>query len=342
MSTISYTMLKNAVREVLSEQKQQEEKDDLEFIKNGFVQKPTGPAPLRRTQDMIDDLIKSKQHKNVKPSVIKTYIKRLKPFAKKYPILPEDPKVIREYMGRFTGSTGRYRLNHYDILNMLYKHCVEHMGILHNPVEELDRPIVNKKPINTLLLSEVRRVNDSIENTKEKAVWQLLVGHGWRQIEVRRIEAKDVRESKDGMILVHGKEREEFTPLLPETQALLEKLAENLADDEIVIRGDRIRARHTQPLGETGVAHLINKVLERGGINKPGHDLRRTCSTIVQEASGDEFVAMRLLRDKIPGVNDRYINYGSEKLKAALAKFSPLRLIKLDQNGESLVETGES
>jgi len=73
-----------------------------------------------------------------------------------------------------------------------------------------------------------------------------------------------------------------------------------------------------------------------------GHDLRRTFCTLAREASGDEFLAMRLARDKIPGVNDRYINAHPDKLRESLLRYSPLRLIKQVQTGENLVETGES
>ncbi len=56
-------------------------------------------------------------------------------------------------------------------------------------------------------------------------------------------------------------------------------------------------------------------------------DLRRTFATLVREASGDEFLAMRLIRDKIPGLSDRYINFPQNQLVEALARYSPLRLI---------------
>jgi len=51
---------------------------------------------------------------------------------------------------------------------------------------------------------------------------------------------------------------------------------------------------------------------------------------------------MRLARDIIPGVNDRYINADPAKLRESLLKYSPIRLIRHEQAGESLVETGES
>ena len=73
-----------------------------------------------------------------------------------------------------------------------------------------------------------------------------------------------------------------------------------------------------------------------------GSNLRRTFCTLVREASGDEFLAMRLARDIIAGVNDRYINADPVKLGESLLKYSPIRLIRHKQAGESLVETGES
>ena len=93
------------------------------------------------------------------------------------------------------------------------------------------------------------------------------------------------------------------------------------------------------------MSQLIGRLFNRAGISFKGHDLRRSFATLVKEASGDEFLAMRLIRDKIPGMNDRYINFSMVRLREALESYSPLRLIKkapaLPELG-LLVETGES
>jgi len=98
----------------------------------------------------------------------------------------------------------------------------------------------------------------------------------------------------------------------------------------------------TQPLGADGTSQLIQRLFQRSGLNYKGHDLRRTFCTLVREASGDENLAMRLARNKVTGVNDRYINAAPVKLRESLKKYSPIRLIRQVQAGESLVETGES
>ena len=98
----------------------------------------------------------------------------------------------------------------------------------------------------------------------------------------------------------------------------------------------------TQPLDADGMRQLIQRIFNRAGIKYLGHDLRRTFCTLLREASGDEFLAMRLARDIIPGVNDRYINIDPVKLGESLLKYSLLRQIRHEQAGESLVEAGES
>jgi integrase len=121
-------------------------------------------------------------------------------------------------------------------------------------------------------------------------------GYQWQNLWWTR----DVRSIKDDIIWCRGKEREEYAPILMETQCLLGEISRGLSDDDLVIRSNRVRAGGTQPLGETGLRLLIQRVLGRAGIKKTGHDLRRTFRTIVSDASGDELLAMRLLRDIIP------------------------------------------
>ena len=92
-----------------------------------------------------------------------------------------------------------------------------------------------------------------VQTTTEMAVLELSVGHGWRQIEIRRLTAGDVRAIRNGVIWCRGKERDEYAPILLETQELLKQLANTLPDNEILIRSTRIRGNKTQPLGAKGI-----------------------------------------------------------------------------------------
>ena len=136
--------------------------------------------------------------------------------------------------------------------------------------------------------------------------------------------------------LVHGKEREEYIPILRETAELLKTLAEGLADSDLVISG-----RSHKEFYEKGMGKLVGCLLLRAGIEGfTGHDLRRTFSSLVSEHSGDELLAMRLIRDQVPHLNSRYIFVSAAVLKKRPLEYSPLRLVKkeiprLQGGGES-------
>jgi len=154
---------------------------------------------------------------------------------------------------------------------------------------------------------------------------------------VRRILAEDVLNIKDGLIWCRGKERDEFAPVLTETEQRLRELSQNLNGDQAIILANRIYRGERRPLGEDGMAQLIARLYARAGIiGLTGHDLRRSFATLVTTASNGEFIAMRLLRDKIPGQSDRYINFPIPRLREALERYSPLRLIEQKETGSSL------
>ena len=318
-----------------------------------IVRKAHPPTQIcLETSVVVEHLLKLKKHQNLKrESTLTTYEKRYAPFVRAFPLLPTELDPLLEYLSQFKGETGRYKQTQQDLLNMLYQHAVRHFGLPKNPLEGVPRPVVHKKPIRTLTLKEVALLDTTPETTTERAAWEILQGHGWRQVEARRILAGDVRKARDNIIWCWGKERNEDAPILSETLSLLNELTpSSLPDDQPVLRSLLIRKGSTQPLGEDGMSQLIGRLFTRAGINFKGHDLRRTCATLVQQASRDEFLAMRLIRDKIPGLSDRYINVPLSDLVAALDLYSPLRLIhqKADGGvvtGESilrLVETGES
>jgi len=174
------------------------------------------------------------------------------------------------------------------------------------------------------------------ENTaRELAVLHLLVGHGWRQHEVLGIKARDVRSIEGRWIWCHGKEREEFAPVLPETADLLLGLISDLEDDEQVIGSVRGRSER---FGSDGMRVMVKRLLAEAGLTGfTGHNLRDTFATLVERKAGDLTVSMALIRDKVPGVASRYV---TRDLPALLESYSPLRQIE-DGLSPGLTDGGE-
>ena len=277
------------------------------------------------TRDVISSLLNQKKNKRVKEGTLETYQKRLKLFEQRFEFLPEYVEPIMGYLARFDGESGRYRLNHQDLLNMLYEHAVHRFGLVNNPLKDLERPLITHKPVKTLNMKQVHLLHETPQTLPERVALDLLLGHGWRQIEVRRILAEDAAAIEDNLILCRGKERQEMTPLLPETVENLKQMAMGLKPQEHLFVAQLARGGRKHPLGEDGMAQLVERLMTRAGIQGfTGHDLRRTFATLVTSASNDELLAMRLLRDSVPGLSNRYIKYPMEQLVTALKKYSPV------------------
>ena len=349
MARVTPTMAEVWLEQMEEKQLRIETEDQNKGNTNGCHNKTS--SKRLRTRDVIDSLLNFKKYKRVKENTLVTYRKRFSQFERVSPWLPEEHESIMNYLNQFDGETGRHRRNHHDLLRMLYKHAIRVFGWPSNPLDAMDRPIVTEKPFKTLSLGQVCDIDGTPNDLTERVCLDLLLGHGWRQIEVRRILAQDILNIRDGLIWCRGKERYEWAPVLPETQKRLRELAQGLNGDQAIILAKRIYRGKREPLGEGGMAQFIARLYARAGINGMiGHELRKSFATLVTTASNDEFIAMRLLRDKIPGQNDRYINFPMSRLREALERYSPLRLIKQKETGsglshepaDSLVETGES
>lgn len=278
---------------------------------------------------------------------IDTYREHLRSFEREFPGMPEELAPIMGYLEQFGGETGRTKRNRQDTLNMLYKHAVQFFAMVKNPMLGLERPLVTKKRIRTLSLDQVPSMIRAPETPVERIALDMLLGHGWRQVEARRILVGDVDEIEDGLIWCRGKERDESTPILPKTETRLRTLAEGREPTERLLLSDKTRGGRRQPLGEDGMSQLVGRLYARAGIEgMTGHDLRGSFATLVRKSSGDDFLAMRLLRDKIPGIGERYIDFPMSDLRESLIAHSPVNrpessdLPRLPRRGRSRVELG--
>ena len=288
----------------------------------GASQFPTLPLRQVNTKLVIDSYDRELVHAGRKPSTLKTYRKLWTRFERAFEFLPPDRDLILDYLQNFDGPSGRYRLANQDTIHALYKHALALGWLSSDPMAGMKRPKVQEQEPNPLTLEQVRGILALDLSLRERASMHLLAGHGWRQNELLEMTAGEVRSSKGGQVWCHGKERDEFAPILPETGTLLSLLAEGLTDDEQVFRGERGR---NERFGYEGMRKLVRGVIERAGLSGfTGHNLRDTFATIVTEASGDLTLAMALIRDKVPGVASRYVK---RDLPALLEAHSPLRLL---------------
>ncbi len=268
--------------------------------------------------DAMGAAFRACERRNLSSGTITTWQKRWQQFAKVHPTLPQDREMVLAYLDRF--STPKYRNSQRDALRALYRYATEGGLTTSDPLAGTRAARVPERPVYTLTLSQVATADALPMPDRQRAIWELLVGHGWRQVEVQRILATDVRHAADGLIWVRGKVRAEPAPVLPGTLKLLRKLAKGLAADDHVIR-----SRQSGTVGLDTVHRSAIDVLTRAGLSLTIHGLRKTFASLVVEASGDEILAMRLLRDRLPGQTGRYI---ARNLPDLLDRFSPVHRVR--------------
>jgi len=292
------------------------------------------------TQAVIDDLFRVKDVLSPPPGMNgevpekesrATWEKKFARIAHEISFLTDDRDTYLNYLAQFKGKTGRHKRNEFDALNMLIKHAVRFFGMKRNPIDGL-RPKVDQEPVQTLDLSQVATLNEAPEDLREKVSLHMLLHHGWRPIEERRITAGDVRRAQDDIILCRGKGATEPICIIPESLTLLREITlDSLRDDQVVLRSRRIRNGGSEPLGEDGLRDLTYRLFGRAGLEVKPYDLRRTFGTLFREASKDYELTERIMRHKLPGSGSRYIKWPMAELSQALQTYSPLRLI---QRGE--------
>jgi hypothetical protein len=320
------------VKQIIEEERARDLAKALEILHANGLERvpPKQPAEVvLRTAVVIDSLLKWNSLNKRKASTVKTDDKRYGRIIRELPVLPTSRDEILEFLSQFDGETGRYRLDYYDRLSRIYRHAVDCFGLPANPMKLINRPKLSHKPLRPLSWADVAVLLKTSETDTEEVLLEMSVGVGWRPVEIRRIKGLDVRRARDGLILCHGKEREELAPILGQVLEVLKKLTpDSLPDDAEVIRSRRFRNGSTQPLGEYGFAQLIQRLFARAGLDHQVYDLRKTFGTLAQDAGADYFLAERLLRHKIPGCGDRYIQYPLNRLVQDLLTYSPLEIIK--------------
>ena len=124
------------------------------------------------TNDVVESFLLHKKHAGISEESRNTYMKRLMRFIQQFPTLPLDTDILINYLAQFNGGTGRYKRNQKDLLSALYNHSINYFNIPFNPLSNLERPQVIKKPIHTLSFIETILVNSVIITPTERVSWE--------------------------------------------------------------------------------------------------------------------------------------------------------------------------
>jgi hypothetical protein len=198
------------------EQQQRKERQavehELALERAAQIAKEPSDIPHILTLEAIDQFFEAKKNARFKDSTDITYRKRLNQFAREFEDLPFDSVVIRErYLKRFDSMSLKYLVAQYNLLYEFYDAIGPHYKFKYNPIADIKSPDASgykpkPHPLSAKWLPGLVRV---VETDFELAALYHELGAGWRPVELRSIEAIDVRRAldKDSPIIdCHSKE----------------------------------------------------------------------------------------------------------------------------------------
>ena len=281
------------------------------------------------TQNVVQAFLDSRDG-TIADESLTSYRHTLSVFAKHCPMLPTMPEELQRYFTRF--KERRSAASAYSPIKQLYEFASEKFG-LRNPMKTVKRARYKEKEPYSLTLDETRAVVNACRNDRELGLIHLYLGHGLRLEEGCRANIGDIL---DGQMVVRGKERQEFLPLLPETKGILLRLANGRSSEEPIFTGRKGRLSHKMTY------NVVKAILVRAGVTEgkeeqriATHTLRKTFATLVTHAGCNDRVVKKLLRHKTTDVTSLYIAMPMDFLRDNLERYSPIRLLN-DQSKEEL------
>jgi integrase/recombinase XerD len=275
------------------------------------------------TSEVVGKFLDSKRNDLAEGSLVK-YSGSFKTFAKAYPYLPMTPEAIEIYLAARPASSSKRYL--YALLTELYEFAHERLDIP-NVMEKIKRPRKGKsKESDYLTLEQLKILLGAIQDDRERGMAWLMSGLGFRRSEVHRANVDDVFDDK---IRVHGKEAEEWLPLLPETRDLLLKQAAGRSGKQPLF----VTRTTGRRVGVDQINKIVNRLFKQAGVNsvRPSpHTLRHTYCTLMQAAGCDRISVELLMRHRTQNTTDIYTHISPEQrlelLRPKLERFSPIRL----------------
>jgi len=182
--------------------------------------------PLVSIWEVIEDFEVQLQHEGCSAKTLKKYRQVWRPFADHFKVFPSEWQAIRAFLKDIAlakgWSSGNESRNQANLSNLYgYASCTRRGSksgmkrdgrpvLPFNPMEGVGLPDFESAEPNPLSIEEQHRVNELKMNLRDRCIWNLEFGHGWRPVSCEGLTADDVLEAvqrADGFILRTQKRR---------------------------------------------------------------------------------------------------------------------------------------
>lgn len=290
-----------------------------------------------RTQEAIDAFLLDRRASNLSPATIYWYRKRLRPFERRYPELPETPGPIREFQASLTCGDetqhGYFRALHalYNFIHMEYGFplSAKRKRDEANPITKIKPPKVRQKVMRSLSLEQLHQLlnagngaRESKWHFRDQTMVQLIADTGMRLGEAI-LRWDNINQDT---VYVNGKTGEREVPILPETRRLLERLRQwneaNFGESPFVFLGKK------GPLTSQGIQEAVERAFKRAGLSGPRstpHTLRHTFGCNWNAEGGDPYTLQQIFGHTTMTMVKKYVRVNVREMVRQHQRFSPVR-----------------
>ena len=251
-----------------------------------LLQAIAATLPTKNTPDYLALFLQSRQAMGVSPKTLRFYQERLSKFIRNVNYLKASAAVIQKYLNSIPANANGLATRHasYRTIKTLYRWLKAEYG-LNNPIEGIQAPILGKPMMPTLDEIQVKKLIDSVDCIRDRAVIALFVESGLRLSELANIKPDDINWT-GRCIKVLGKGRKvAYAPFGDmANQYLTAWLVEYKPKGNI------------WGISSDGIATMLKRLEVKTGITCNPHTFRRTFAVLLRKAGIDTMTIKELGR----------------------------------------------
>ena len=215
--------------------------------------------------------------------------------------------------------------------------------ILKNPMIAIDNVKQPRTKKEAFWDDEIVAMRDMLKNTRQKAIFEILLSTGCRVSELVGIKLDDIGD--DGAILVHGKgQKDRWVYLNASARYALEKYLNDRNDDSLWLFPRMISIKNInhrgipqkemgewykhkeyvnedEPCDKGTIEFIIRRLGKEVGVNAYPHKFRRTCATNALKNGMDIMMVSKMLGHESVGTTQIYLDINDDDLKINHQKY---------------------
>jgi len=246
-----------------------------------------------------------------------------------------SPSMVAEFLSdlRERGLSAETMFDHFKDLRIWLNWCCRQEMLERNPLNKMRPPKREKKIKPVPTQEELQRLIDAAAwddtwiSKRNRALILTLVGTGMRIGEASQMRIGDVER---GFSIIEGKGGlGRMVPLSMDVRRELRRYIRAIPrpvnrDEPLWLQSDA-----KSPLSAAGLIELVRRTSQRAGLKYRPHALRRAYASFALAAGMDSEVLSRLLGHTTGRMLRQYAKLEIDALSEAMARYSPLRKLKL-------------